>query len=174
MKLTPKGMSIASLTAVGVVAVFALNPQDTTAPSSEQAQVPTSPSSTSTGTASASPDATAQGAPTAAPQTTAAPQATAAPAPTGTDGTYTGTTYQSTYGPMQVTATISGGQLTDVSWVQLPPDHHSQGIADQATPILVQDALETQSAQVNTVSGATYTSEGFRRSLQSALDQAGL
>ena len=92
---------------------------------------------------------------------------------TTTDGTYTGTAYQSPYGAMQVEVTISGGAITDIQWVQLPADHHSLMINEQAAPILVSEALSAQSAQVDSVTGASFTSEGFRESLQSALDQAG-
>lgn len=91
-----------------------------------------------------------------------------------TDGTYTGTVYESPYGAMQVQATVSGGKVTDISWVQLPSDGHSQRINSQAAPALVEEGLSAQSANVASVSGATYTSTAFQQSLQSALSQAGL
>ena len=75
---------------------------------------------------------------------------------------------------MQVQVTVTGGKLTDVQWVQLPTDGHSQRINSFAAPALVQEALTSQSASVDSVSGASYTSEGFKESLQSALGQAGL
>lgn len=89
------------------------------------------------------------------------------------DGTYTGSAYQSPYGAMQVEVTILGGAISDIAWVQLPTDHHSQRINQQAAPALVSEALAAQSAQVDSISGASFTSEGFKESLQSALDQAG-
>lgn len=91
-----------------------------------------------------------------------------------TDGTYTGAVYESPYGAMQVQATISDGTITDIEWVQLPSDGHSQRINSQAAPTLVEEGLSAQSADVASVSGATYTSTGFQQSLQSALSQAGL
>lgn len=91
-----------------------------------------------------------------------------------TDGTYTGSVYESPYGAMQVQATISDGTITAIEWVQLPSDGHSQRINSQAAPTLVEEALSAQSADVASVSGATYTSTGFLQSLQSVLSQAGL
>ncbi len=89
------------------------------------------------------------------------------------DGTYTGQAAQTQYGPVQVRITVSGGRLTDVEAVQLTDrDGRSVAISQQAAPILRQEALQAQSASVRAVSGATYTSEGYVTSLQSALDQA--
>lgn len=89
------------------------------------------------------------------------------------DGTYTGDAAQTQYGPVQVRITVSGGKLTDVEAVQLTErDGRSVAISQQAAPILRQEALQAQSASVQAVSGATYTSEGYVTSLQSALDQA--
>lgn len=91
------------------------------------------------------------------------------------DGTYAGQTAQTQYGPVQVQITVSGGKLTDVTALQLTNDGgRSVQISQQAAPILRQEALQAQSAQIQAVSGATYTSEGYVTSLQSALDQAGL
>ncbi|WP_228489037.1 FMN-binding protein [Raineyella fluvialis] len=74
---------------------------------------------------------------------------------------------------MQVKTTITGGKITAITWVQLPSDGHSQRINSYAAPALVQEALQAQSANVDAVSGATYTSAGFQQSLQSALTKAG-
>ncbi len=75
---------------------------------------------------------------------------------------------------MQVEATIQDGVIVDITWISLPADRHSQRINDYAGPALVEEALAAQSAQVDTISGATWTSEGFRYSLQSILTEAGL
>lgn len=95
---------------------------------------------------------------------------------TGSSGTrtVTGDAVSTPYGAMQVQATITDGRLTDVTWLQLPGDGHSMRINDHTAPLLVQEALRAQSAQVDAISGATYTSEAFRRSLQSALSGTGL
>jgi len=87
----------------------------------------------------------------------------------------TGSAIQTRWGPVQIAATIDNGQLTSVQLLQLPSgDPHSASISQYSGPMLVEQALAAQSANVDGVSGATYTSDGFRRSLQSALTEAGL
>ena len=89
------------------------------------------------------------------------------------DGTYTGSTVSNRYGDVQVQVTISGGQLVDVTALQLPDgDRHSASISSQVEPWLREAALTAQSAQIDLVSGATYTSRSYAESLQSALDAA--
>jgi uncharacterized protein with FMN-binding domain len=88
---------------------------------------------------------------------------------------YTGTAEQTRYGIVQVKVTVSGSRITDVSFVQLTAfDGRSQQINSYAAPILLQETLAAQSANINSVSGASYTSQGYVQSLQSALDQAGI
>ncbi|MFG2106836.1 FMN-binding protein [Micromonospora chersina] len=90
-------------------------------------------------------------------------------------GTATGSVAQTRWGPVQVRITVSGGKITDVTAVQVPDgNHRDQEINDYAVPILRQAALAAQSAQIDTVSGATVTSDGYRESLQSAIDAAHL
>jgi uncharacterized protein with FMN-binding domain len=106
---------------------------------------------------------------------TANPQPTPAPAPVARyiDGSYTGTTVTTVYGPVQVAVVIRGGKITEVTVPTFPNDReNSIRISNQALPILKQEALTAQSAQVSGVSGATETSQGFKDSLQSALTQA--
>ncbi|MFF1281083.1 FMN-binding protein [Streptomyces sp. NPDC058299] len=103
----------------------------------------------------------------------ASPGATRAPA-TGTR-TVTGDTVRTRWGPVQVRVTLGSGKLTDVTAVSYPQDNpRDQEINGYALPQLRREALTAQSAQIDTVSGATYTSDGYRQSLQSALDSAGL
>ncbi len=79
------------------------------------------------------------------------------------------------YGNVQVSATVVGHRLTDVRPLQLTDaGSTSVSISAAAVPILHQEALTAQSANIDAVSGATYTSEGYKQSLQSALDQAHL
>ncbi|MCX4583375.1 FMN-binding protein [Streptomyces sp. NBC_01481] len=79
------------------------------------------------------------------------------------------------YGPVQVRITVSGGKVTAADAVKAPDsDANSRRIAATAVPQLNQAALTAQSAQIDAVSGASYTSEGYIKSLQSALDKAGL
>lgn len=74
---------------------------------------------------------------------------------------------------MQVQIVVSGGKITDVQTPQLTSDDmRSQMINSEATPILRSEVLQAQSANVDTVSGATYTSEGYLASLQAALNSA--
>ncbi|AJE39806.1 MULTISPECIES: FMN-binding protein [Streptomyces] len=90
-----------------------------------------------------------------------------------TTGTVTGEQVQTRYGPVQVRITLRNGRLTEVTAVALPRDNpRDREISGYAVPRLTREALAAQSAEIDTVSGATYTSEGYRRSLQSALDSA--
>ncbi|EST21557.1 FMN-binding protein [Streptomyces roseochromogenus] len=93
----------------------------------------------------------------------------------GVSKSVTGDTVQTRWGPVQVRVTIKSGRLTDVTAVQYPQDNpRDQEINSYALPQLRREALAAQSADVDMVSGATYTSTGYRQSLQSALDSAGL
>jgi len=93
---------------------------------------------------------------------------------TGTK-TVTGDTAQTRWGPVQVKITVKNGKVTDVTAVQSPSENpRDQEINSYALPQLKSEALAAQSANIDTVSGATYTSDGYRQSLQSALDSAGL
>ncbi len=104
-----------------------------------------------------------------------APSSSQSSAPKYKDGSYTGASSDAFYGYVQVKATISGGQLTDVSFLDYPQDRaNSIAINDYAMPILKQQAIKAQSAQVDGVSGATDTSMAFMQSLGDALKQAKL
>jgi uncharacterized protein with FMN-binding domain len=93
----------------------------------------------------------------------------------GKSGTYTGTAADTQFGPVQVRVTLSAGKLTDITVLQVPDNgRYEQQIVAEALPILRSEALSNQNANINVVSGATYTSQGYAQSLQSALDQAGL
>jgi uncharacterized protein with FMN-binding domain len=112
------------------------------------------------------------------------PGASAAPAPSaapaagsgGTalkNGTVTGQAVPTRFGTVQVQVTISAGKITDITALQLPSDRQrSAEISSIVEPMLKSEALAAQSAQIDLVSGATYTSDGYAQSLQSALDQA--
>ncbi|MFI6875552.1 FMN-binding protein [Streptomyces sp. NPDC050400] len=111
--------------------------------------------------------------------THAVPAPSTSPATGGTGSsssgtrTITGSTVQTRYGPVQVEVTLDGSRITAARAVRAPDgDPRSRQINASAIPVLVQETLDAQSAHVDTVSGATYTSEGYINSLQSALDQA--
>ncbi len=90
-------------------------------------------------------------------------------------GTVTGTAAQTRYGPVQVQLEVSGSKVTNVTVLQYPDaDGRDLQISQYALPQLIQQTLDDQSGSVSMVSGATYTSQGYAESLQSALDQAGL
>jgi uncharacterized protein with FMN-binding domain len=87
--------------------------------------------------------------------------------------TVTGDTVQSPYGPVQVEITLDGSKITAARALQTPNDRQrSSDIAAYSVPVLVRETLTAQSAHIDTVSGATFTSEGYISSLQSALDKA--
>ena len=142
-------------------------------------------SSTATAAETASNTATAAPVPSegtsssASTATTPPTTPTAAPTPTETtsssvkDGNYTGDTVQTRYGPSQVQVTIANSLITEVTTLQRQQnDPKSERISSQAAPMLRQAVLSAQSAKVSNISGATYTSQSYLQSLQSALDQA--
>jgi uncharacterized protein with FMN-binding domain len=90
------------------------------------------------------------------------------------DGTYTGIVANAFYGNIQVVATITGGKITSVS-VPVYPDHpgHTTQVTDATIPVLKQEAITAQGANVQIVSGATQDSQAFQQSLAAALAQAG-
>jgi len=89
------------------------------------------------------------------------------------DGTYTGPAVDAYYGTVQVQAIIQNGKLTNVKFLQHPSDRSTSiEINTYAMPILIQEAIVAQNANVDIASGATFTSEAFQQSLASALTQA--
>lgn len=92
-----------------------------------------------------------------------------------TPSTATGGVAQTQWGPVQVQLSLDGGTITKVSVLQYPTGNNTDAqINGYALPILIDETLQAQSAQIDMVSGATVTSTGYTQSLQSALDQAGL
>jgi uncharacterized protein with FMN-binding domain len=120
--------------------------------------------------------------PSTAPSNTPATSATGSSTSGGTssssgsqykDGTYTGSVADAYYGNVQVSAAISGGKITGVKFLQYPDTHStSVMINQQAMPYLQQETIQSQSANVQIISGATFTSQAFQQSLTSALSQA--
>ena len=110
------------------------------------------------------------------PAAAAAPTASAPAAATGSglkDGTFTGASADTPFGSVQVAITISGGKITAVKALKLTDQGgRSVQISNYAAPILRQEVLASQSTNVNNVNGATYTTDGYLTSVQSALDQA--
>jgi uncharacterized protein with FMN-binding domain len=122
-----------------------------------------------------------QPAPTAvAPVPTTQPQSAATTTPVATSGvcegqTIDGETIETRWGPVQVEAVVSSsGQICNVDAIQSPDSHgRSVRINDRALPVLHTQVMEAQSPDINGVSGATITTRGYQRSLQSILDSVG-
>jgi uncharacterized protein with FMN-binding domain len=136
-------------------------------------QVGRTPSATAPATADPGASGAGAGPRSGGAQATPTPGATQAPSGKAS-GQYTGQVVQTEFGPVQVRVTLSAGRITDVTALQLPSGHRrSAEISQYVEPILRSEALQAQSAQIDLISGATYTSMGYAQSLQSALDQAG-
>lgn len=89
------------------------------------------------------------------------------------DGTYTGSAANAYYGNIQVQATIKSRKIINIAFIQYPDEQgHSLEINQEADPVLSQEAIQSQNANVDIVSGATDTSQAFIQSLSSALAQA--
>jgi uncharacterized protein with FMN-binding domain len=104
----------------------------------------------------------------------ATPPATPAPTTGGSAvgaGTATGPLIQTRYGDIEVQVTVSSGRITNVTAVELPTGGRSGRISQAVGPILQQEVLQAQSANIDLISGATYTSEAYAESVQGALDQ---
>jgi len=112
------------------------------------------------------------------PQTSPTPTLNPAPTPSRpagkyVDGSYTGDATDAYYGTVQVRVAVRNGLIADVQFLQHPDSRStSRYINEQAMPLLTQEAVQAQNAQVDGVSGATFTSEAFRQSLASALVKA--
>ncbi|RKT12309.1 FMN-binding protein [Streptomyces sp. 1114.5] len=157
-------------TAAGVVLLLSLKPHEAAGPP------PVIGSGAGAGTGSGSGSGTGSGsgsdvsAPSGAPGS-AAPSASAAPA--GATRKVSGDTVNTRYGPVQVQVTLAGSRITAVDVVKYPnSERRDREINSSALPVLNQEAISAQNAQIDVVSGATYTSDGYVRSLQSALDRA--
>jgi uncharacterized protein with FMN-binding domain len=99
-----------------------------------------------------------------------APATNAPPPPPKPSGTFTGQAVNTNYGPVQVQITVSDGKITQANG----DDEGGSSIGENAIPQLNQEAVQAQSANIQGVSGATYTSQGYIQSLQEAIDAAGL
>ena len=143
-----------------------------------------SSSTSSAPTKSAKPVATKKATAGATTQPAASQSATAAASPAATqttapvtstvkDGTFTGPAVFVNYGTVQVKITVSNGKITDAVAVQAPRGKNDR-YTNMAVPILKQQTLQAQSANIQGASGASYTSYGWFKSLQGAMAEAGL
>jgi len=124
---------------------------------------------TTQATPSATPTQTQSSTPTPAPAKVVVP----APAKNTANGTFTGPSVFVSYGNVQVEITVRDGKIVDAQALQ-SPNGRSQRFSDYALPQLRQETLAAQSASISNISGASYTSYGWYKSLQGALAKAGL
>ncbi|MEV7689559.1 FMN-binding protein [Streptomyces bungoensis] len=161
--------------ATGTTAVASASPSRSSSPSSSPS-VSTSPSTGKKHTRRPSSPTSAppaRAASTAPARTSSTPAASKTTSAAPTTRSVTGATVQTKYGPVQVRITLTGSRITAASAVQSPDGTaRSKDINSTAVPRLDQETLQAQSANIDAVSGATYTSAGYKQSLQSALDRA--
>jgi uncharacterized protein with FMN-binding domain len=164
-------------TLAGIAALLALKFHP--AASSLAAGISAAPVTTGTPPASTAPR-TSGSAKASTPTHSSSPGGTTKPSakastPSTTARTITGAVDNTQYGPMQVAITVAGGKITKITVLQhTDVGSLSPQIDANALPTLTSEALAAQSAKIDAVSGASYTSAGYIQSLQSALDQAGL
>ena len=155
-------------TAAALVFLLSFKTHSTAALAAPPASASASPAPSSRASAStSSPPASSS----PAPASSANPASTAS---ASTAKTVTGTVAQTMYGPVEVRITVRNGKVTRAEAVEYPDqDPRDAQINSYAIPALNSEAVSAGSAQIDTVSGATYTSNGYISSLQSALDKAG-
>jgi uncharacterized protein with FMN-binding domain len=185
-----RAILIATGTVGGLGAVLAITPPTFTSTTSSPMTLPGSgaasastPAATqsATPTKSATPAATKKATPSKSAatnnsqsQTPAATQTpTVAPATKAASGTFTGDVVNVRYGNVQVKITVENGKITDAQAVQAPSGRNDRW-TQMAVPILRQQTLQAQSANINGASGASFTSYGWYTSLVSALAKAGM
>jgi uncharacterized protein with FMN-binding domain len=95
------------------------------------------------------------------------------PTTTSAQRTITGNVVSNRYGDVEVAVVLNGNRIVNVNALQMPHDRsRSADISSQAAPLLHDEVIHAQSAQIDTIGGATYTSKSYAQSLQSALDKA--
>lgn len=119
-----------------------------------------------------------QPSPTPSPSAASGSPAPPSPSPSASpklSGTFTGQDFPNRYGDVQVKLTVTDGKITDVQPIQMPTDRaESAYITQQVTPWLHDEVIQAQSARIDIISGATYTSESYAQSVESALQLAHL
>jgi uncharacterized protein with FMN-binding domain len=147
---------------------------------SEKTDAPATASQTPTATAKATPSPTASAKPTPTPTPVVKPTPTPTPTPPPppvvktVNGTFTGDAINVSYGIVQVRITVTDSKITDAQAIQSPTGGKSGSISASSIPILRQETLAAQSAAIRGVSGASFTSNGWIRSLSTAISRAGI
>jgi uncharacterized protein with FMN-binding domain len=171
-----RGLAALAITAVALTLLISFKTPDQPLPDRTSGNLAIVEPSARTGTVAGP---TPKPGATARPGTAARPGATATPKPATTGGgsgsaTVDGPVVSTRFGPVQVELVVANGKIADVVPLQLPTGRRSGQISNYAAPILHDEALQAQSANIDFVSGATYTSDAYSQSLQAALDQAGI
>jgi uncharacterized protein with FMN-binding domain len=162
----------------GLGAVLAITPPQLGATNSADAPMgggQPSAAATTGATPAATASATAKPSATSKPTASASAAATKPAAPTtqGISGTFTGDPIDISYGIVQVAITVLNGKITDAQAVRVPSARNDR-YTNMSVPVLRERTLAAQSSRITGVSGASYTSFGWYKSLQSALTKAGL
>ena len=166
LAITPPQLGSSSSINIAGGAVIGATSASTSASASSSPSTQTTKSSKPVATKKATTQATASATPTADPTT-------AAPAPAAINGKFTGPSVNVNYGNVQVQITVVNGRITDAIAVKAPSGKNDR-YTNMAVPILKQQTLAAQSANIKGASGASYTSYGWFTSLQGAMAQAGL
>ena len=174
LAITPPQLSTTSSINIAGGSVIGTTGTGSSASASSSSSATQSAKPVATQKATVKPTATTSATATTQPTATAAPVETTAPVTsTVKDGTYTGPSVNVNYGNVQVMITVSNGKITDAVAVKAPKGKNDR-YTNMAVPILKQQTLQAQSANIQGASGASYTSYGWFKSLQGAMAQAGL
>ena len=180
LAITPPQLS--SSGSINIAGGAAMGSTGTSSSASASSSTSTRAVATASATKTSKPVATKKATPAASASATAtathsatptAAATTAAAAPAAKNGTFTGPAVFVNYGTVQVKITVSNGRITDAVAVQAPSGRNDR-YTQMAVPILKQQTLAAQSANIKGASGASYTSYGWFKSLQGALADAGL
>lgn len=145
-----------------------------TGPANDQTGAAASPEPASPEPATSTPAQAPAATPAQTPAQTQAPAATSTTS-SAKSGTFAGSAATTRWGPVQVQVTVANGRISKVTVLEHPQGNpRDTEINNYALPILTSETIAAQSAQIDHVSGATDTSDGYLTSLQSALDQAQL
>jgi uncharacterized protein with FMN-binding domain len=168
----PKRGAIAlSLTALAIALLVSFRPpaDDTLAPTSGDSAIVAAPAPQASGSTGSN------GSTGSTDDSTGTTDSSGSGPAQGAAQTIDGPVVNTRFGPVQVEITVDGSQVTEVAALQLPDgDRRSAQISSRVEDTLASQALQAQSASIDGVSGATYTSEAYAESLQAALDAAGI
>jgi uncharacterized protein with FMN-binding domain len=152
---------VATIAGVAWLVTYRVTPHPRPVAAAPQAAEPT-PAAAPTPAAGATPAATATATPTPTPVPTNRPA----------NGSFTGALIPTQFGDVQVRVVIASGRVTDVSALQMPSDRaRSAEITQYVTPVLHDEVIQAQSAHIDVISGATFTSEAYAESVNDALRQ---